>query len=68
MKRTSATSTRARPDGKRGVNERQIVWKYYDHVFNPATAALLARTRRAGPRVRDGRRPRDGAGAEHPRA
>ena len=39
----SYINARKGPDGKRGVNGRQIVWKYYDHVFNPATAALLAR-------------------------
>jgi branched-chain amino acid transport system substrate-binding protein len=39
----SYINARKGPDGKRGVNGRQLVWKYYDHVFNPATAALLAR-------------------------
>src|SRR5215207_2841392 len=24
-------------DGKRGVGGRQIVWKYYDDTYNPAT-------------------------------
>ena len=31
------------PDGKRGVMGRQIVWKYYDHAYNPATALQLSR-------------------------
>ena len=32
-----------RLNGKRGVNGRQIVWKYYDDGYNPATTVLLAR-------------------------
>src|SRR5579884_3974754 len=24
------------PDGKRGVDGRQIIWKYYDDAYNPA--------------------------------
>jgi len=28
-------------DGKRGVGGRQIVWKYYDDTYNPATAVQL---------------------------
>jgi len=31
------------PQRRRGVNGRQIVFKYYDHAYNPATAAQLAR-------------------------
>ena len=31
------------PQRRRGVFGRQIVWKYYDHAYNPATAAQLAR-------------------------
>jgi branched-chain amino acid transport system substrate-binding protein len=29
-------------DGKRGVGGRNIVWKYYDDAYNPATAVQLA--------------------------
>jgi branched-chain amino acid transport system substrate-binding protein len=29
-------------DGKRGVGGRQIVWKYYDDTYNPATAVRPA--------------------------
>jgi branched-chain amino acid transport system substrate-binding protein len=29
-------------DGKRGVGGRQVVWKYYDDAYNPATAVQLA--------------------------
>jgi len=37
-------ATRAEdPQRRRGVNGRQIVFKYYDHAYNPATAAQLAR-------------------------
>jgi branched-chain amino acid transport system substrate-binding protein len=36
-------NARKGPDGKRGVMGRQIIWKYYDHAYNPATAAQLAR-------------------------
>jgi branched-chain amino acid transport system substrate-binding protein len=31
------------PARRRGVFGRQIIWKYYDHAYNPATAAQLAR-------------------------
>jgi branched-chain amino acid transport system substrate-binding protein len=37
-------ATRAEdPQRRRGVFGRQIVWKYYDHAYNPATAAQLVR-------------------------
>jgi branched-chain amino acid transport system substrate-binding protein len=30
-------------DGKRGVNGRQIIWKYYDDGYNPANTVQLTR-------------------------
>jgi branched-chain amino acid transport system substrate-binding protein len=36
-------NARKGPDGKRGVMGRQIVWKYYDDAYNPATTAQLSR-------------------------
>ena len=36
-------NARKGPDGKRGVNGRQIVWKYYDDGYNPANTAQLSR-------------------------
>jgi branched-chain amino acid transport system substrate-binding protein len=32
-----------RLNGKRGVNGRQIVWKYYDDAYNPANTVQLTR-------------------------
>ena len=34
-------SRRSKIDGKRGVNGRQIVWKYYDDQYNPAQTVQL---------------------------
>jgi branched-chain amino acid transport system substrate-binding protein len=34
-------SRRSKVDGKRGVNGRQIVWKYYDDQYNPAQTVQL---------------------------
>ena len=39
----SYVNARRGPDKKRGVMGRQIIWKYYDDGFNPATTALLSR-------------------------
>ncbi len=36
-------NARRGPDGKRGVMGRQIIWKYYDDAYNPATSAQLSR-------------------------
>src|SRR5262245_57800221 len=36
-------NARKGPDGKRGVMGRQIVWKYYDDAYNPATTIQLTR-------------------------
>jgi branched-chain amino acid transport system substrate-binding protein len=36
-------NARRGPDGKRGINGRQIVWKYYDDAYNTATTAQLTR-------------------------
>jgi branched-chain amino acid transport system substrate-binding protein len=37
----SFINSRRGPDGKRGVNGRQIVWKYYDDQYNPAQTVQL---------------------------
>jgi branched-chain amino acid transport system substrate-binding protein len=37
----SFINKRRGPDGKRGVNGRQIVWKYYDDQYNPAQTVQL---------------------------
>jgi branched-chain amino acid transport system substrate-binding protein len=39
----SYVNARRGQDGKRGVNGRQIIWKFYDDQYNPATAVQLAR-------------------------
>jgi len=39
----SYINARKGPDGKRGVMGRQIIWKYYDDGYNPATTAQLTR-------------------------
>jgi branched-chain amino acid transport system substrate-binding protein len=36
-------NARRGPDGKRGINGRQIVWKYYDDGYNPANTIQLTR-------------------------
>mgnify|MGYP000315357673 CR=1 FL=1 len=39
----SYINARRGPDGKRGVNGRQIIWKYYDDGYNPANTVQLTR-------------------------
>jgi len=39
----SFINARRGADGKRGVNGRQIVWKYYDDGYNPANTVQLTR-------------------------
>ena len=39
----SHINARRGADGKRGVNGRQIVWKYYDDGYNPANTVQLTR-------------------------
>jgi branched-chain amino acid transport system substrate-binding protein len=39
----SYVNARRGPDGKRGVNGRQIIWKYYDDGYNPANTVQLTR-------------------------
>ena len=39
----SYINARRGPDGKRGVYGRQIVWKYYDDVYNPVNSVQLTR-------------------------
>jgi branched-chain amino acid transport system substrate-binding protein len=39
----SYINARRGPDGKRGVNGRQIIWKYYDDAYNPANTVQLTR-------------------------
>jgi branched-chain amino acid transport system substrate-binding protein len=39
----SYINARRGPDGRRGVNGRQIVWKYYDDGYNPANTVQLTR-------------------------
>lgn len=39
----SYINSRRGPDGKRGVNGRQIVFKYYDDGYNPANTVQLTR-------------------------
>ena len=39
----SYINARRGPDGKRGVDGRQIIWKYYDDGYNPANTVQLTR-------------------------
>jgi branched-chain amino acid transport system substrate-binding protein len=39
----SYINARRGADGKRGVNGRQIVWKFYDDAYNPANTVQLTR-------------------------
>jgi branched-chain amino acid transport system substrate-binding protein len=39
----SYINARRGPDGKRGVNGRQIIWKFYDDAYNPANTVQLTR-------------------------
>ena len=39
----SYINARRGPDGKRGVYGRQIIWKYYDDVYNPVNSVQLTR-------------------------
>jgi branched-chain amino acid transport system substrate-binding protein len=39
----SYINARRGPDGRRGVNGRQIIWKYYDDAYNPANTVQLTR-------------------------
>jgi branched-chain amino acid transport system substrate-binding protein len=39
----SYVNARRGPDGKRGVMGRQIVWKFYDDQYNPASTVQLTR-------------------------
>jgi branched-chain amino acid transport system substrate-binding protein len=39
----SYINARRGADGKRGVNGRQIIWKYYDDGYNPANTVQLTR-------------------------
>ena len=39
----SYVNARRGPDGKRGIYGRQIVWKYYDDVYNPVNSVQLTR-------------------------
>jgi branched-chain amino acid transport system substrate-binding protein len=39
----SYINARRGADGKRGVNGRQIIWKYYDDAYNPANTVQLTR-------------------------
>jgi branched-chain amino acid transport system substrate-binding protein len=39
----SYINARKGPDGKRGIYGRQIVWKYYDDAYSPASSIQLTR-------------------------
>ena len=39
----SYINARRGPDGKRGIYGRQVVWKYYDDVYNPVNSVQLTR-------------------------